>query len=90
VVTPATGTGSGRVFLSYRREDTRHLAGRVYDRLADRFGHARIFMDVDSIEPGADFAAAIENAVASCNVLLALIGPSWLDAHDESLRSLPP
>jgi hypothetical protein len=40
-------------------------------------------MDVDSIEPGADFAAAINSAVASCGVLLALIGPNWLDAQDE-------
>src|SRR3954466_6304267 len=54
---PTTGADSGSVFLSYRREDTRHLAGRLYDRLAQRFGHEQTFMDVDSIEPGADFAA---------------------------------
>jgi hypothetical protein len=84
--TPVSGSGHGRIFLSYRREDTRHLAGRLYDRLAERFGHAQIFMDVDSIEPGVDFAAAIDAAVASCNVLLALIGPQWLDARNEEGR----
>ena len=52
---PAAGGVPDRVFLSYRREDTRHLAGRLYDRLAERFGHGHIFIDVDSIEPGADF-----------------------------------
>lgn len=80
---PAAGGVPGRVFLSYRREDTRHLAGRLYDRLAERFGHGHIFIDVDSIEPGADFPAAIEKAVTSCGVLLAVIGRAWLDASDE-------
>jgi tRNA A-37 threonylcarbamoyl transferase component Bud32 len=79
---PTTGADSGSVFLSYRREDTRHLAGRLYDRLAQRFGHEQTFMDVDSIEPGADFAAAIDSAVAACDVLVALIGPGWLHASD--------
>jgi hypothetical protein len=49
------------VFLSYRREETRHAAGRI----ADRIGPERVFMDVDTIEPGADFAEAINEAVAS-------------------------
>ena len=74
------------VFLSYRRDDTRHLAGRVYDRLVERFGNVRVFMDVDSIEPGLDFASAIDSAVASCGVMLVLIGRRWLSAHDEHGR----
>lgn len=40
-------------------------------------------MDVNSIEPGVDFAAAIDEAIASCDVLLALIGPNWVDSRDE-------
>lgn len=73
---------AGRVFLSYRREETRHLAGRLADRLADRFGSAQVFMDVDTIEPGVDFAAAITRAVGSCDVLVAMIGNSWLTITD--------
>jgi hypothetical protein len=79
---PTRGGGSGSVFLSYRREDTRHLAGRLYDRLAQRFGHEQTFMVVDTIQPGAEFAAAIDGAVAACDVLVALIGPGWLHAGD--------
>lgn len=45
-------SASQGVFLSYRREDTRHVAGRLYERLTERFGQANVFMDVDSIEPG--------------------------------------
>lgn len=74
---------SGRVFISYRRQDTSHLAGRLYDHLANRFGDAQVFMDIDSIEPGMDFTVSIARAVGACDVLLALIGPQWLTATDE-------
>jgi hypothetical protein len=86
VATPAAGGQPGGIFLSYRRDDTRHLAGRVYDRLAERFGDGRVFMDVDSIEPGLDFGAVIDDAVAACGVVLALIGPAWSTAHDDRGR----
>jgi YVTN family beta-propeller protein len=66
------------VFLSYRREETRHIAGRLADRLAERLGPEQVFMDVDTIEPGADFAAVIAREVVSCRILIALIGPTWL------------
>jgi hypothetical protein len=79
---------SGRVFISYRREDTSATAGRLYDRLVAQFGSGNIFMDVDSITPGYDFAKAIETAVASCQVVLAVIGKGWLDASDERGRRL--
>ena len=74
---------SGGIFVSYRRQETSHLAGRLYDRLADRFGEGQVFIDVDPIEPGVDFAEEISRAVAICKVLLAVIGPNWLTAADE-------
>jgi alkylated DNA nucleotide flippase Atl1 len=77
---------SGRIFVSYRREDTRHLVGRIGDRLMDHFGDERVFVDVDTIEPGLDFAEAIAAAVGSCQVLLALIGDRWLDSTDRKGR----
>jgi uncharacterized membrane protein YgcG len=72
----------GRIFISYRRDDASGTAGRLYDRLATRLGTDRVFMDVDSISPGYDFATAIEYAVARCDVVLALIGNEWLTAVD--------
>jgi alkylated DNA nucleotide flippase Atl1 len=77
---------SGRIFLSYRREDTRHVVGRIGDRLTDHFGDERVFVDVDTIEPGQDFAEAIQSAVGACKVLLALIGDQWLDSTDRKGR----
>jgi TIR domain len=76
----------GGIFVSYRRQETSHLAGRLYDRLADRFGEGQVFIDVDTIEPGVDFAEEISRAVATCKVLLVLIGPTWLTATDERGR----
>jgi uncharacterized membrane protein YhaH (DUF805 family) len=43
-------------------------------------------MDVDAIAPGIDFVRAIGDEIAKCNVLLAVIGPGWADAKDESGR----
>jgi hypothetical protein len=80
------GEGGGGVFLSYRRQESSHLAGRLSDRLADRFGEDQVFMDVDTIEPGVDFAEEISRAVATCKVLLAIIGPNWLAVTDERGR----
>ena len=41
----------GGIFVSYRRQETSHLAGRLYDRLADRFGEGQVFIDVDAPGP---------------------------------------
>lgn len=77
----ATSTQGG-IFINYRREDSGSVAGRLHDRLGRRFRKARIFMDVGSIQPGSDFAKAINQAVKDCEVLLAVIGPRWLTLKD--------
>ena len=68
------------IFVSYRRDDASGHAGRLADRLVEHFGRKRIFMDIDTIEPGEDFVTVIENAVGSCEVLIAVIGQKWLSA----------
>src|SRR5690349_3056063 len=69
-----------RIFISYRREDSAGWTGRLTDRLKERFGPESIFIDIDTIEPGADFTEALRKAVGSCDVLLAMIGPRWVTA----------
>jgi TIR domain len=76
----------GRIFISYRREETAYAAGWLFDRLADRFGGGQVFKDVDSIQLGDDFVEVITNAVGSCDVLLALIGEEWLTITDDQGR----
>jgi hypothetical protein len=77
----------GSIFVSYRREDGAPYAGRLYDRLSAYFGEARVFMDIDSIDVGNDFAAVLDRTLESCDALIVLIGPRWLtsrldDPHD--------
>lgn len=67
-----------RIFISYRRDDTAGYAGRLYDHLVGHFGEDSVFMDIDTIEPGADFIKVIEDAVSKCDVFLALIGKRWM------------
>jgi outer membrane protein assembly factor BamB len=74
------------IFLSYRRQDSSHLAGRLADALIDRFGSETIFMDVDSVPLGRDFVEAIDGALSQSSVLLAVIGPLWRDATDKTGR----
>jgi hypothetical protein len=74
------------IFVSYRRHQNSHVAGRLYDRLVDHFGADRVFIDVDTIEPGVDFGEAIARAVETCGVLLTVIGPNWLTAMDDQGR----
>ncbi len=73
-----------RIFISYRRADSRKDVGRIYDRLVDAFGKENIFKDVDSIPLGKDFREVLREAVAQCDVLLAIIGRHWLDIKDEN------
>ena len=74
------------IFISYRRDDAEGHAGRLFEDLAEHFGKASVFMDVTGIEPGRDFRHVIEQQVASCGVLLAVIGKSWLTATDAEGR----
>jgi hypothetical protein len=78
----------GGIFISYRRQDAPGYAGRLYDSLAAHYGDDRIFMDIGAIQPGQDFSQRIDEALTSCDVLLAIIGPQWatITASDGSRR----
>ena len=72
-----------RLFISYRREDTQAIAGRLCDKLQACLGRDSVFMDIDSIPPGADFRRVIGDAMTSCDVLLVLIGDEWNKADKD-------
>jgi len=66
------------IFINYRRGDTSSNASRLYEWLGERYGEDQVFMDVDAIEPGLDWARAIESAVGAADLVLAMIGNDWL------------
>lgn len=67
------------VFLSYRRADRADLVERLYDHLEQHFGRERVFIDIDGIPAGTDFVTHIEHMLGKCGVLLAALGPRWLE-----------
>jgi hypothetical protein len=78
-----------KVFISYRREDAQDAAGRICDRLAREFGQHSVFMDVDNIPFGVDFREHLHTSVMQCDILLAVIGKTWLDSKTaDGLRRL--
>jgi len=78
-------TRRANIFVNYRRGDSAGHAGRLFDRLSHRFP-GRVFMDVDTIQPGIDFVESIEQAVGCCEVLIVMIGREWLSLKDENGR----
>ena len=74
---------NGQIFISYRRTDSAASAGRLYVHLCDHFPSDKIFIDVDEIPLGVDFAEVIQETVGSSDVLIAVVGPRWLTPTDE-------
>lgn len=67
-----------RIFISYRRSDSRKWADKLFDHISMRFGKDLVFQDVDDIKPGKDFLLVLREAIKGCKVALILIGPKWL------------
>ncbi|MEZ5538171.1 MAG: toll/interleukin-1 receptor domain-containing protein [Thiolinea sp.] len=78
-----TNTRSGRIFINYRRQDTRGEAGRLMDTLTGYLGEGRVFRDIEGIAGGEDFEHVLNESVGSADAIIVLIGPNWLTATDE-------
>jgi hypothetical protein len=75
------------ILLSYRRNDSSGITGRIFDRLVAKFGSRSVFMDVDSIPIGLDFRQHINDELDRCDVLVAVIGKDWIGARNEGTIS---
>ncbi|MEA5467021.1 TIR domain-containing protein [Leptothoe sp. PORK10 BA2] len=74
------------IFISYRRSDSQDVTGRIYDRLNSYFDNELIFRDVYSIPYGNDFQKELKQSVERCEVLVAVIGATWLAVLQERLK----
>jgi hypothetical protein len=72
----STGAQTPKIIVSYRRTDSA-MAGRIFDRLVQRFGKKSLFIDIDNIPFGGDFRKHIDDALKSSDLLIALVGPKW-------------
>jgi hypothetical protein len=66
-----------RIFISYRRDDSKSVSSRIYDRLAQQFGKQNVFKDVNVIPPGVDFREYIQQEIAKADTVLVVIGTRW-------------
>ncbi len=71
----------GRIFINYRRDDSRADSGRLYDRLVARFP-GRVFRDVGSLEPGVEWPVAIARVLGQTEACIVVIGKEWLKISD--------
>lgn len=67
-----------KIMISYRREDSADVTGRIDDWLVKRFGRQAVFVDINSMPFGVDFPKYLDEKVAQCAVFLAVIGPAWM------------
>jgi C-terminal processing protease CtpA/Prc len=68
----------GKIFISYRRDDAPGDARGIRDTLVRAFGKSNVFMDVDNLLAGQRFDKELEKALSQCDVLIAIIGPHWM------------
>jgi hypothetical protein len=79
---------SPRIALSYRRDDSLAITGRLYDRLRAVFGKENVFMDLDSIAAGADFREQISQTIGRTDLVIAIIGPKWAGPREDSTNRI--
>ncbi|WP_019606779.1 toll/interleukin-1 receptor domain-containing protein [Nocardiopsis sp. CNS-639] len=71
-------------FINYRTGDGEHVATLIDRELKQRFGPDEVFRASRSIDAGQDYVHALDAAVRRCEVLVAIIGPAWLDSPHRS------
>ena len=79
-----------RIIISYRRDDSLDITGRIFDRLTGHFGREAIFRDIDNIPPGDDFRRHIDGVLDESDIVLAIVGPRWIGPGDQQLRLASP
>ncbi len=71
-----------RIFISYRRDDSAETVERLDAALTERYGRRFVFRDNRSIPAGATFSSQLELYLMYADVVLVVIGPTWLEATD--------
>src|SRR5271163_2713968 len=67
-----------RITISYRRDDSGAITGRIFDRLVGYYGRESVFRDIDNIPLGVDFRQQINSILDQSDIVLAIVGPQWI------------
>jgi len=73
-------TRANQIFISYRRDDSAGVTGRIYDRLVYRYGKKGIFKDVGSIPLGVNFKEYVDSVIQDCDVVKRKTTPPTLNS----------
>jgi len=76
-----------RIFVNYRTGDGEFAAAMLHLHLAGVFGIGSTFLASQAIAAGRDFEREILDQLAACTVVLAVIGPRWLESADDTGRA---
>lgn len=68
-----------KLFVSYRRNDTKWITAHLCAYLEGHFGVNSVFRDVDSVPLSVDVREHIRKVIDTCDVLIAVVGPSWFE-----------
>lgn len=71
-----------KIFISYRRADSKYVVDRIRDRLISAYGEDAVFRDIESIPLGLNFSDVLNEATSTCNVMLVVIGQQWAGITD--------
>jgi formylglycine-generating enzyme required for sulfatase activity len=77
-------TVAGKIFINYRRDDSAPHALSIAQYMERAFGARNVFIDIDRMRAGQKFPEVLERRLSECKVMIVIIGPGWLGAHDES------
>lgn len=69
------------VFISYRNGDVAHAAGRLHAELVHHYGRSVVHRDKVFLTAGDRWWRSIVGRIRSSDVVLPVIGPSWLAAR---------
>ena len=73
------GTPTWELFVAYRQNDAPGQAGRIGQALIEYFGPGQVFKDIESLEPGHDFASVIRENLLRAFAMVVVIGRKWID-----------
>src|SRR5215208_3451308 len=72
-----------KIFISYRRADSKYVVDRIRDRLIEAYEEDAVFRDLESIPLGKNFSDVLKDATTTCDVMLVVIGPQWVTVTDD-------
>ena len=75
-----------KIFVSYRRDDSRDAVIPLCAQLGDAFGEHNVFRDEDSVPPGSGFMGGVIGGIYTADAILVAVGPTWLTVTDSRGR----